>query len=80
MNVPHLNEFKRMHGRYVKNKYTFFHKVVYKLIAFTYSYLKMFLNWNRCYNYVHNIFSSKHGIYDLPPELPNNLRLRILGN
>ena len=24
--------------------------------------------------------SNKHGIYELPQELPNNLRLRILGN
>ena len=25
-------------------------------------------------------FSNKHGIYKLPHELPNNLRLMILGN
>ena len=24
------------------------------------------------------IFTYKHGIYELPPDLPNNLRLRIL--
>ena len=24
-------------------------------------------------------FSNKHGIYELPEELPNDLRLRILG-
>ena len=26
------------------------------------------------------IISNKYGIYDLPHELPNDLRLRILGN
>ena len=26
------------------------------------------------------IISYKHGMYELPNELPNNLRLRILGN
>ena len=26
------------------------------------------------------IISDKHGIYDLPHELPNDLRLKILGN
>ena len=26
------------------------------------------------------IITYKHGIYELPRELPNNLRLRILGN
>ena len=26
------------------------------------------------------IITYKHGIYELPHELPNNLRLRILGN
>ena len=26
------------------------------------------------------IISNKHGIYELPHELSNNLRLRILGN
>ena len=26
------------------------------------------------------IISNKHGIYKLPQELPNNLRLRTLGN
>ena len=26
------------------------------------------------------IISNKHGIYKLPHELPNDLRLRILGN
>ena len=26
------------------------------------------------------IISSKHGIYEFPYELPNDLRLRILGN
>ena len=26
------------------------------------------------------ISSNKHGIYELPHELPNDLRLRILGN
>ena len=26
------------------------------------------------------IISNKHGIYELPHELPNDLRLRILGN
>ena len=26
------------------------------------------------------IISNKHGIYELPHKLPNNLRLRILGN
>ena len=26
------------------------------------------------------ILSNKYGIYDLPHELPNDLRLRILGN
>ena len=26
------------------------------------------------------IISNKHGIYEFPHELPNNLRLRILGN
>ena len=26
------------------------------------------------------IISNKHGIYELPHELPNELRLRILGN
>ena len=26
------------------------------------------------------IISNKHGIYDLPQELPNDLRLRIIGN
>ena len=26
------------------------------------------------------IITYKHGIYELPQELPNNLRLRILGN
>ena len=26
------------------------------------------------------IISNKHGIYDLPDELPKDLRLRILGN
>ena len=26
------------------------------------------------------IISNKHGIYELPHELPNNLRLRTLGN
>ena len=26
------------------------------------------------------IMSNKHGIYDLPQELPNDLKLRILGN
>ena len=26
------------------------------------------------------IISNKHGIYQLPRELPNNLRLRVLGN
>ena len=26
------------------------------------------------------IISNKYGIYELPHELPNNLRLRILGN
>ena len=26
------------------------------------------------------IISNKHGIYELPHELPNHLRLRILGN
>ena len=26
------------------------------------------------------IISNKYGIYELPPELPNDLKLRILGN
>ena len=26
------------------------------------------------------IISNKHGIYNLPPELPNDLKLRISGN
>ena len=26
------------------------------------------------------IISNKHGIYEFPHELPNNLRLKILGN
>ena len=26
------------------------------------------------------VISNKHGIYELPRELPNNSRLRILGN
>ena len=26
------------------------------------------------------IITYKHGIYELPNELPNNLRLKILGN
>ena len=26
------------------------------------------------------IINNKHGIYQLPEELPNNLRLKILGN
>ena len=26
------------------------------------------------------IFSNKHGIYELPNEMPNDLRLRILEN
>ena len=26
------------------------------------------------------IFSSKQGVYELPDDLPNDLRLRILGN
>ena len=26
------------------------------------------------------IINNKHGIYELPHELPNDLRLRILGN
>ena len=26
------------------------------------------------------VISNKHGIYELPHELPNDLRLRILGN
>lgn len=30
-----------MHGRKTQNKYTFLHKVVYKRIAFTHSYLKV---------------------------------------
>ena len=25
-------------------------------------------------------YYDKHGVYDLPQELPNNLRLRIIGN
>ena len=26
------------------------------------------------------IISNKHGMYELPHEFPNNLRLRVLGN
>ena len=84
-----------MHGRYIKNKYAFFHKAVYKFITFTYSYLKVCVQTGIDATTMFIIFwdilidkqifflpqvkrgviiSSKHGIYDLPPELPNNLR------
>ena len=33
------NELKGVHGRYIENKYTFLHKVVYKWALFTHSYL-----------------------------------------
>ena len=55
----------------LKNYQSFFFELANSAIAFSSSY-----------NHFHNILRifDKHDIYELPHKLPNDLRLRILGN
>ena len=60
-----------------KNTYSKISSILAKIFWDILMFNKIFMSWQ-----VKRmaIISNKHGIYELPHELPNNLRLRTLGN